>query len=363
MKFAFRMMISMLLLVLAVSSGLAQPQEIIGEGLVEDELIEFLRENYQVTNSMGYGPARDTLYAYIDNHDLQLTCVYSQYTIPLDPSQGDPSSMAYDLNINCEHTWPQSLFDSDEPMRSDMHHLFPTWVNVNSARNNFPFNGIDDDLADRWYYDAETYYEPPPEEIRHLASELDINTCFEPPEIHKGNTARAVIYFWTIYGGEPHTADDYDFFAGMMDTLIQWHYQDPVDSVEVERSNQIAARQGNINPFVNDSTLVRRAFVPDVYVEDNGRSGSPAAYELVSVWPNPFNAQTQVSIKNPRAGMVSVQVVDLLAKPVKTLSNGFLPEGTSSFSFDGANLSSGIYFIIARNDSRTLAAKKIVLLK
>ena len=80
----------------------------------------------------------------------QLTGVYSGYTITLDLSQ-DPSTNAYNQGINCEHTWPQSLGAGSEPMKSDMHHLFPTRSNVNSSRGNDPFAESIDGLTDKWY--------------------------------------------------------------------------------------------------------------------------------------------------------------------------------------------------------------------
>ena len=78
----------------------------------------------------------------------QLTGVYSGYTITLDLSQ-DPSTNAYEQDINCEHTWPQSLGSGSEPMKSDMHHLFPTKSNVNSSRGNDPFAESVDNLTDK----------------------------------------------------------------------------------------------------------------------------------------------------------------------------------------------------------------------
>ena len=92
-------------------------QTIIGEGLFGDELINFLNDNYQASNTLGYNNARDVMYSEIDiKPGNQLTGVYSGYTITLDLSQ-DPSTNAYEQDINCEHTWPQSLGAGSEPMK------------------------------------------------------------------------------------------------------------------------------------------------------------------------------------------------------------------------------------------------------
>ena len=103
--------------------------EVIGEGLYGDQLFNYLNNNYQASNTLGYNNARDIMYSLIDIKDgNQLTGVYSGYTITLDLSE-DPSTNAYEQGINCEHTWPQSLGAGSEPMKSDMHHLFPTRSN------------------------------------------------------------------------------------------------------------------------------------------------------------------------------------------------------------------------------------------
>ena len=123
----------------------------IGAGLFGDELFDLLNDNYQTSNTLGYNNARDVMYSEIDiKAGNQLTGVYSGYTITLDLSQ-DPSTNAYEQGINCEHTWPQSLGASSEPMKSDMHHLFPTKSNVNSSRGNDPFQDSYDNNTDKWY--------------------------------------------------------------------------------------------------------------------------------------------------------------------------------------------------------------------
>ncbi len=47
---------------------------------------------------------------------------------------------------------------------------------------------------------------------------------------------------------------------GMKDVLLTWHDADPVDAAEVARSLGVESAQGNRNPFIHDTTLVRRAY-------------------------------------------------------------------------------------------------------
>ena len=57
------------------------PQEVIGEGLSSEDLINFLQENYTTNSVLSYNAARDAMYGQIYNDNGNLSCVYTQYTI------------------------------------------------------------------------------------------------------------------------------------------------------------------------------------------------------------------------------------------------------------------------------------------
>ena len=83
---------------------------------------------------LGYSSARDQMYASIDNSNGQVECAYTGRTASFNTRSGANSN-----SFNCEHTFPQSFYNSNVPMRSDIHHLFPTDVTSNSQRGNLPF--------------------------------------------------------------------------------------------------------------------------------------------------------------------------------------------------------------------------------
>jgi len=192
----------------------------------------------------------------------QLTGVYSGYTITLDLTQ-DPSSNAYEQGINCEHTFPQSMYSGTEPMKSDMHHLFPTKSNVNSSRGNDPFEEIPDEDSDIWYRNDYSQTDIPTEFIDEYAEKYNPSNQsderFEPREEQKGNTARAMLYFYAMYSD---VSND-EFWEIQKETLMDWHYYDEADEIETERTWKIAEYQDGLpNPFVIDSTLARRIWYP-----------------------------------------------------------------------------------------------------
>ena len=118
-----------------------------------EALRQALIENYNATGLLSYGDARDILFGEIDIKNDTLKCVYTGYAIYLDPAL-DPTEAAFSQNINTEHTFPRSKGADDfTPGYRDMHHLFPTRVNVNATRGSLPFSEIEDNLTDEWFTD------------------------------------------------------------------------------------------------------------------------------------------------------------------------------------------------------------------
>lgn len=146
-----------------------------------------------------------------------------------------PNLIPNHVEINCEHTWPQSKFTSrfpSEMQKSDLHHLYPTDSKANSIRGNNEFGEVENE-----------------DNALCVTSEIgsDVNTgsghYFEPPAEHKGNVARSLFYFSVRY--------QLPISERQEETLRQWHKADPVDAEEMERNDQIHYIQGNRNPFID----------------------------------------------------------------------------------------------------------------
>ena len=204
-------------------------QTIIGPGLTRESLFNYLSTNYKTSTTLGYNQARDVMYSIIDlEDDNTLKGIYTNYTITIDPNQ-DPRPQTNAQNMNCEHSWPQSMGAGSEPQKSDLHHLYPCRGNVNSSRGNKPYAEIDDNDTDKWWrFD---YYETsiPSQYIDEFSEVDNDNGKFEPREVVKGNIARGMFYFFTIYNDEA----DHNFFEEQKYFLNLWHKQDPVDEIEL----------------------------------------------------------------------------------------------------------------------------------
>ena len=276
--------------------SISYSQEIIGEGLSGQPLLDYVVSNYKTSTTLGYNTARDTLYSTIDiKEGNQLSCVYSGYTITLDMTQ-DPSTNAYNQGINCEHTFPQSMGASEEPQKSDMHHLFPCKSNVNSSRGNDPYGEIVDENTDTWYRNDYSQSTVPTEYINEFAEKDNPpnsnNEVFEPREDHKGDASRSMFYFFAMY----NDVANINFWNEQRDVLLDWHYYDVVDEWELNRTWAIASHQENQpNPFILDSSLARRIW----YMDDGGTDTS--AIDTSTIDTIEYNIIINEIIQNPLA--------------------------------------------------------------
>jgi len=95
---------------------------------------------------------------------------------------------------------------------------------------------------------------------------------------------------------------------------------------------------------------------------ETGADVVPHDYDLVSVYPNPFNPQTTISLNIIQSGMVDAVVYNLLGEKVNTLYSGMTNSGRYEFTFDGADLTSGVYLLKVDTPAGT-AVEKMILMK
>ncbi|HPC36336.1 MAG TPA: endonuclease [Candidatus Marinimicrobia bacterium] len=320
--------------------------------------------NFKPTKTLGYDKARDTMYAVIDLKDGDsLSCVYTGYTIKLDRTK-DPSTDAYNKSIDCEHTWPQSMGADSEPQRSNLHHLYPTFTNVNSSRGNDPFAEIPDANTDKWWYLNKSQTTIPTTNIdKYSEKENDPPACFEPREDHKGNCARSMFYFYAMYSDAYFAKDpDTTFWNFQKETLLAWNYYDTVDAKEYARTWKIAAYQDNKpNPFVLDSTLARRIwfYKTNTFIKEEPLLA--ANFKVYPCYPNPFNNSTHISFELPIINEVTVSIFNLNGQKIEELKLGKLGIGRHEITWNARSYVSGLYFYQIHSGSEVRTGKFILL--
>ncbi|MGF9944761.1 endonuclease [Priestia megaterium] len=146
---------------------------------------------------------------------------------------------------NREHVWAKSHGDFGTAMGpgTDLHHLRPTDVSVNSTRGNLDFDngGTEHSEALGNYFDSDSW---------------------EPRDEVKGDVARMLFYMAVRYEGDVSDEPDLELnntvnngtapYHGKLSVLLQWNAQDSVDDRERRRNDIIYSNyQHNRNPFID----------------------------------------------------------------------------------------------------------------
>lgn len=215
------------------------------------ELLQALFQIISKQRDLGYNGARDQMFGWIDDPQGidTIECVYTARR--LSGVTDRTSAFRNGQGLNTEHTWPQSMGAKFGLPKSDLHHLFPTDIRANSARGNAPFGEV--------MSPALLLPELPltQDQTRTGLDERGM-TVFEPRDVHKGNAARAILYFYTRYGLKPSGTISLANFQREKAVLVKWHAEDPVDDAERLRNDGIYKAQGNRNPFVDHPEFVER---------------------------------------------------------------------------------------------------------
>lgn len=85
-------------------------------------------------------------------------------------------------------------------------------------------------------------------------------------------------------------------------------------------------------------------------------------YSLGQNYPNPFNPRTIIKFSIPEADYVSLKIYDINGRETAVLINKNMNKGEYAYEFDGASLSSGIYFYTLKTEQFS-STKKMILVK
>ena len=193
-----------------------------------------------------------------DHHELSYSEVWDALKITdEDPTNSDNVILLYSGDSrsknrnggmvgdwNREHTWAKSHgnFGTSKGPGTDIHHLRPSDVQVNSSRGNLDFD-----------YGGTA-------NVKNCAECKRDSDSWEPPNDVKGDVARMLFYMAVRY----EEGDKVDLelndrvnngsnpYHGKLSVLLEWHEQDPVSEWELNRNEKIEEIQGNRNPFIDN---------------------------------------------------------------------------------------------------------------
>lgn len=94
---------------------------------------------------------------------------------------------------------------------------------------------------------------------------------------------------------------------------------------------------------------------------------APSVSLISSVYPNPFNPNTTISLQLPSAGLAQLDIINVRGQKVRTLLRQELPAGNHSAIWDGRDdsgkpVASGLYLAVARCGGIS-STRKLMLLK
>lgn len=227
---------------------------------------------------------------------------------------------------NKEHVWAKSHGfpnESYEPY-CDAHHLRPSTTKINSTRSNKDFGEVPNATPDA--YGNKTN-----------------NDLFEPRDEVKGDIARMMFYMETRYGSntkynlklvnsQTTSASDLNGRFGNLETLIKWHYEDPVSKEEIYRNNVIFDNyQHNRNPYIDHPEYVDYVF-PNKYA-DTPVTPSDEYKIILDANGGTFASSvvTSYTVKNGESQTITLPTKDLVTAPngVGNLKN--FTDGTNTY--------------------------------
>ncbi len=190
---------------------------------------------------------------------------------------------------NREHSWPQSYgfssgsLGSNNAARTDTHHLMLSDVTYNGNRGNLYFDDCDAQCNED---ETDTHSNPNTPAADTIGGGTGVypgnsnwydTNSYEVWNFRKGDIARAMFYMDVRYAGDVAGEVDLQLveradvglistgqpYMGILEVLLQWHIDDPVDDIERNRNDFIFTKQLNRNPFIDHPEWVACIFVDD----------------------------------------------------------------------------------------------------
>ncbi len=249
---------------------------------------------------------------------------------------------------NREHVWPKShgFPNEDDNAYTDVHNLKPSDRSVNSSRGtkDYDYGGSQHSEATECLTDSDSW---------------------EPSDSVKGDIARILFYMVVRYDpGYDHNNNPFDLelvdyttpnnndpILGKLSSLIQWHYDDPVDDFEINRNEIIYGFQENRNPFIDHPNLV--GFLWGENIGENWNENLGLQNNLTKntiIYPNPT-----MGVLNFGEILVNNRIQIFSSEGVKVYDK--LITNSNSINLD---LKSGFYLLKMSDNSRVLNHKIII---
>ncbi|HKL95634.1 MAG TPA: endonuclease, partial [Haploplasma sp.] len=198
-----------------------------GRGLdntVGDEFRANLKKRLdEGTKVKGYGGNLNSYLIDADKHPTKAGNVYTIYDG--EAMSNNAAGSGGPNEWNKEHVMPQSWYTGSVGNKGDLHNLRISRASINSTRSSLKFAAG----SGQWN---------------------KVSGGFYPGDDHKGDSARIAMYMMVRF---PSVITPTKAFAGkdVINLMLKWHFEDPVDAFEERRNDVLYGAQNNRNPFID----------------------------------------------------------------------------------------------------------------
>ena len=241
-----------------------------------------------------------------DYHNIQT--FYSQTAIHLPPYEENPAhylSMIDERSLSCEvmYIYPKSkgALTKYGNAHSDLFNLIPIRSDIIDTRRTAHYGELNESKNIKAVKSTTNNKDESDDAIKdhsrltkYFYPQNTKDVWIEPADHLKGDIARSIFYFYTMYRRAAEESDPL-YFENMRTTLCKWHNNDPTDKKERIKNRRIALYQDNkLNPFILDHTLANR-----LYCENHDASNQVFDFTFLKSTDDPLD------IFDPRIATIS----------------------------------------------------------
>ncbi len=140
---------------------------------------------------------------------------------------------------------------------------------------------------------------------------------------------------------------------------LNWN---PQNSYTNKNLKEIYFTNSDTGYIIGDGGVILKTISGGTVVINNISYQTPTSFSLYQNYPNPFNPSTKIKFDIPKGSLVKLKVFDILGREVAELVNEKLNAGVYEYEWNGAGLTSGVYFYRLEAGEFT-ETKRMVLLK
>tara|TARA_B100000214_G_scaffold375433_1_gene361757 strand:+ start:558 stop:2297 length:1740 start_codon:yes stop_codon:yes gene_type:complete len=99
----------------------------------------------------------------------------------------------------------------------------------------------------------------------------------------------------------------------------------------------------------------------DASLDNKEQNINPGFYDMISLYPNPFNNEITITIKIKNDSKILIEVFDISGHIITILEEGLIYKGEYEYRWNAGEVSTGIYFFRLSYDSNQIIKKAILL--